>query len=507
MPDKTYRKSTAAASVNGIADKMNSECGNTPEVNTLRSLVDMAAMEVVKGLDSSISENFQHYQLLKPYVTYQDLFRHGDHLEHMHAYYGVDSDVDGGNRLSGSAPTMDYHTDYGLMIAMTAGLYQSEPSPDSGLYIKLPTDIKTKVKLDDNSLIILAGEGMSRWLIPKLGLPIRPVPHAMFAGLNDATASRSWYGKMYLPPGDAYLNSEHMTYSEYRKLQAMSSAKQDGTELIQSSRNYLPLACGHHHSPVNGSSNSNNNKDGIGNGDSSVSYDNYLVTNTLCTDSNGKTGVMCWQRCMSVSDLSCGTSAECYDPIADEIVPGTSMCPESDMSVCYLKCFDTNSNYKSMNMDTDSNDYCSGNGVSMFMDGFHAIGTERKGSTACVNILFKEWTLDNETKFAFGCLGVLLLGIFIQFLTKLRFDVNKKNKKSPSVNGNVVELSLYSTQVVLSYFAMLIAMTYSVELFVMVCVGLIIGFAIFNLSLPPSESTEACCSANEIPDDIKVSLL
>ena len=40
---------------------------------------------------------------------------------------------------------------------------------------------------------------------------------------------------------------------------------------------------------------------------------------------------------------------------------------------------------------------------------------------------------------------------------------------------------------------MLIAMTYEVELFIMVVVGLTLGHGLFNLKAPILESAEACC--------------
>jgi hypothetical protein len=41
---------------------------------------------------------------------------------------------------------------------------------------------------------------------------------------------------------------------------------------------------------------------------------------------------------------------------------------------------------------------------------------------------------------------------------------------------------------------MLAAMTYSVELFLMVICGLTIGHMVFNMSLPPTHSTDPCCN-------------
>ena len=44
---------------------------------------------------------------------------------------------------------------------------------------------------------------------------------------------------------------------------------------------------------------------------------------------------------------------------------------------------------------------------------------------------------------------------------------------------------------------MLVAMTYSLELFVCVVLGLIIGHAIFNMKQPVGESIDPCCAPSQ----------
>lgn len=50
-----------------------------------------------------------------------------------------------------------------------------------------------------------------------------------------------------------------------------------------------------------------------------------------------------------------------------------------------------------------------------------------------------------------------------------------------------------AVQAVLGYFLMLIAMTYQVELFLAVVLGLGVGHTLFNVQEPVSESVDACC--------------
>ena len=50
----------------------------------------------------------------------------------------------------------------------------------------------------------------------------------------------------------------------------------------------------------------------------------------------------------------------------------------------------------------------------------------------------------------------------------------------------------------LGYLAMLVAMTYSVELFLCVVAGLVIGHGAFNLGTPVGETVDPCCASQNI---------
>ena len=126
----------------------------------------------------------------------------------------------------------------------------------------------------------------------------------------------------------------------------------------------------------------------------------------------------------------------------------------------------------------------------MFMNGFTSIASEKKGSTECINFMFIEWTLDNKVKYVFGCIGTLLMGIFIQGISYIRIKLNKKNNQ-------IIILIIYSIQMTLSYFLMLLAMTYSTELFCMVVIGLTIGYGYFFIykdNNKLAENIEPCCT-------------
>jgi hypothetical protein len=180
------------------------------------------------------------------------------------------------------------------------------------------------------------------------------------------------------------------------------------------------------------------------------------------------------------------------DTVTNEEVPGNIMCPSDPMNTaCQPGCLPVqNSTY-------EFSGFCYGDGSSMDMLGFEGIAISPTGSTPCVNLLFPDWTLDTSVKFGFACFGVVLFGIFIQFLTKHRREIAKRKK---TWKVGVYTLWIYSVQIVSSYLIMLITMTYNVELFVCVCLGLIIGYGIFNLEIV-QESVEPCCAVVDDEDD------
>ena len=104
-------------------------------------------------------------------------------------------------------------------------------------------------------------------------------------------------------------------------------------------------------------------------------------------------------------------------------------------------------------------------------------------------------------------MGVMILGIFCQYLSYLRTQAV----------DNLSSILLYGIHIVISYFLMLITMSYNVELFCMVCVGLILGHTFFHTNMfgkrkkfpagymPPE--ADPCCDANHIEEKDKYKLL
>ena len=114
----------------------------------------------------------------------------------------------------------------------------------------------------------------------------------------------------------------------------------------------------------------------------------------------------------------------------------------------------------------------------MSMTGFVSIVSDEEGHSPCINVLFDTWTLDSAGKFTAACFGVLAMSIVVQYLQLLRGRT--KSLVADPLRRRLLKIALFSVQLLFSYFLMLIAMTYSAELFSMVIVGLSIGYALFH---------------------------
>jgi hypothetical protein len=488
MSDGSHRRTTHASTTRGQGSAFSSEtCGSA--VSDLRAAIDAGMRQLLFSLDHvrTTNKNAQGVDLMRPsYTAYEDIMRHGEHLEHLHVYYSAPGPVasasSSAQALGGAeASTIKFHTDGGLFIAMTAGLYSgTQESPSSGLFAQLPSGEQLRISSAEcgDSLVFMVGEGGSKWLAPVLGKPLRAVPHKLVAALPvGAEASRAWYGKMYLPPADALIPGGakgSATYASYRTATNRQLTAPASASASSISAQGLPAACG---------------------------SDFTLTASASCTASDGSAGVTCWMQCMSTSSLSCGTQALCYDSANGEVNDGNTMCP----STCYLVCPNTYDASLALNGTSGAtgpavqNNYCYGTGSTMIMAGF--MSQAASGTKApCLAFLFPSWILDGPVKFAFACLGTLLLGVLVQFVTKLRLAASKW-KQSQTRFKTLIVAVLYAANTTLGYVLMLVAMTYSTELFLMVVLGLSLGYGVFLSENHAPVSTDPCCADGDVKDN------
>ena len=72
----------------------------------------------------------------------------------------------------------------------------------------------------------------------------------------------------------------------------------------------------------------------------------------------------------------------------------------------------------------------------------------------------------------------------------------RKLRSKPSIQF-VLSILLFGVNLGLGYMAMLVAMTYSLELFMCIVLGIMIGHAIFNMKQPVGESIDPCCAPSQ----------
>eukprot|EP00928_Gymnodinium_smaydae_P031254 TRINITY_DN22999_c0_g1_i1.p1 TRINITY_DN22999_c0_g1~~TRINITY_DN22999_c0_g1_i1.p1 ORF type:complete len:595 (-),score=60.94 TRINITY_DN22999_c0_g1_i1:272-2056(-) len=218
-----------------------------------------------------------------------------------------------------------------------------------------------------------------------------------------------------------------------------------------------------------------------------------LFTDTLNVHKNGTSidGRARWLRGLQ---KDCATvEAVCWmqDPVCLERCPTGELqqcllpdrtvgdCgPDSMNDECAFRCPAT----------VEENSFCSPESTtSMYMQGFTSI---LRPGRACVVLLFRGWVLDDPFKFGFACIGVCCMGIITQGLLTLRSLVQTKTR-----NNRVMDSLMFGLNVVAGWAMMLIAMTYSVELFISATFGLMIG----NFFLGDLSSTKIlgspCCNA------------
>ena len=148
------------------------------------------------------------------------------------------------------------------------------------------------------------------------------------------------------------------------------------------------------------------------------------------------------------------------------------------------------------------NDFCNG-ASDMFMTGFEAAGVDKRNP--CIALFISAWTLDSRLKFIVACFGVALMGFCIEVLISVRRHLSSRKRLSPYLLAprpsarQWISITLFGINLFLGYLAMLVAMTYSIELFLCVILGLMIGHACFNLKSAVGETVDPCCAPSQNP--------
>jgi len=154
----------------------------------------------------------------RSYDSVEDLVGSGDRLEHFHTYRVPE-------KARGAEPTIDYHVDQGLFIAFVpAMLVDDDAAParqgasPGAFMLKSRDGAELEVEFDDDSLVIMMGDGVNQYLNTRLsGLTLHAPRHAFRMPDGAEGLHRVWYGLMQLPPSDAESEeAEGLTFGQVR---------------------------------------------------------------------------------------------------------------------------------------------------------------------------------------------------------------------------------------------------------------------------------------------------
>uniref|UniRef100_A0A915B120 Copper transport protein n=2 Tax=Parascaris TaxID=6254 RepID=A0A915B120_PARUN len=111
-------------------------------------------------------------------------------------------------------------------------------------------------------------------------------------------------------------------------------------------------------------------------------------------------------------------------------------------------------------------------------------------------VLFDFWLIDAPWKMALSCASIFLLGVTLEAIRFLRFQLSTNSSASFSCRTNYglcalseahpLQTLLFTVEVVLGYLLMLVFMTFSVWLCLAVILGTAFGYYIFGYRPPYS---------------------
>ena len=429
-------------------------------------------LEILAGTELFFQENAKHEPpSIVPLVE-------SPHKDHLHLYSKPNlrmvkdnsSSRDGfrGKRRAAALPQKNesnpddylvpFHIDNGLFLIIT-------PFPGHGLILRDSQDQNISTEhVDSDSVIVLFGLATIQWLFQSkefdsIRKSIFPVPHAVPSLAASDIDYRSVYARMKVAPPNSV---PHLS----------KSSKKSSKPLLTFEEVFKP---------------SNKWSDSqVCSVDLMHKRDAWMETmESVCAEGEA----YCWMGCYPLPQ-ECPTvdRARCFSTVTN-VTCSTKPGGKPMDPTCQWTC-----KPRKISPNYQTNDYCNGK-MDMFMTGFETAG-DRKNP--CIILFFEAWTLDSRVKFIFACLGVMTLGICIEGLIYFRRMVSRKKRPFVSISINLRKALLlvsFGLNLCLGYLAMLVAMTYSVELFIFVIIGLMIGHALFNLNSPIGESVDPCCAS------------
>jgi hypothetical protein len=130
------------------------------------------------------------------------------------------------------------------------------------------------------------------------------------------------------------------------------------------------------------------------------------------------------------------------------------------------------------------------------MDGFR---WALKGGQPCINLYFASWKLNSAHKMILAMMGILLLAIGTEAISKYRHTLSTRAKTTSAHSRaaqklRTTQMGLHGLQALAGYILMLATMTFALELLCSVIVGLVIGYAFFGGDQYNHVTTNPCCA-------------
>jgi hypothetical protein len=169
-------------------------------------------------IDSSINKPLLKSVSGTEYSTISDIVRFGDHLDHFHMYTKPPM-------VPSPKQTIDFHTDEGLFITIAPAvmLYNGTPTETAsrGKFLAKINGQESVIRVSESSLLFMLGDGVNQYVNTNLKSTRTTRLHAVEHALQMPDAvpleSRAWYGRMFLPPGDALNPRYGVTFGELRQ--------------------------------------------------------------------------------------------------------------------------------------------------------------------------------------------------------------------------------------------------------------------------------------------------
>jgi hypothetical protein len=212
---------------------------------------------------------------------------------------------------------------------------------------------------------------------------------------------------------------------------------------------------------------------------------------------NNVTNFYCWMSCLDIPNadqaegyLNEGYSLYCVDPsvlaaTGGQVSKAQEPCTEQGIvglamqTNCMGSWHPTAPGAYAQTVDVQTENggeifeepYCYG-GTSMYMDGFHWLGT------TCVIYLFPRLVLDSPGAMVAACLFTIAFGIALEWvIQRRRVTVQKFGPGYPRL---CVSACFYGLQLTMGYTIMLVIMIYSIPLFLSVVLGIVGGHVLFS---------------------------